>query len=201
MHILHVDSSILGDHSVSQQISGEIVARLAGEGDTVIERDLGRTPLPHLDLSNLPSAHPLAQQEGIAAPDRAEGDAVLREFLEADVVVVGAPMYNFGISSQLKAWVDRILVPGTTFRYGANGPEGLAGGKRVVVAAARGGFYGQGAPAASFEHMESYLRTVFAFIGITDLEVIVAEGLSGGAEQRASAVARASAAARELKAA
>jgi FMN-dependent NADH-azoreductase len=100
------------------------------------------------------------------------------------VIVIGAPMYNFTIPSQLKAWIDRIVVAGKTFRYGAAGPEGLVGDKRVIIAIARGGFYGEGAPAAVLEHLESYLRGVFGFIGVNAPEFIIAEGLQVGPEQR-----------------
>src|ERR1700712_5755937 len=100
---------------------------------------------------------------------------VLDEFLAADIVVVGAPMYNFTLPSQLKAWIDRVVVAGKTFRYGPQGAEGLAGNKRVIVAISRGGFSGPGTPAAALEHLESYLRGVFGFIGVTSLEFISAD--------------------------
>ena len=103
--------------------------------------------------------------------------------------------------SQLKAWIDRICVAGVTFAYGADGPKGLMSSKRVVLAPARGGSYGQGSPFAAFEHMETYLRTVFSFLGVTDIETIAVEGLAGGPDARASAMARAAAAAHELRAA
>ena len=116
---------------------------------------------------------------------------MLEEFLTADIVVIGAPMYNFTIPSQLKAWIDRILVAGKTFRYGATGPEGLAGNKRMIIAISRGGLYGSGAPAAVLEHLETYLRGVFGFIGVSNPELIVAEGLGLGPEQRAGSMQRA----------
>ena len=109
---------------------------------------------------------------------------MLEEFLSADTVVIGAPMYNFTLPSQLKAWIDRIVVAGKTFRYGASGPEGLAGNKRVIIAISRGGFYGPGAPAAALEHLETYLRGILGFIGVTSPEFIVAEGLLLGPDQR-----------------
>src|SRR6202012_1647604 len=102
----------------------------------------------------------------------AAGQAVLEEFLAADIVVLGAPMYNFTIPSQLKAWIDRIIVGGKTFKYGANGAEGLAGNKRLIVAISRGGFYGAGSPTAALEHLETYLRGVFGFIGIVNPDFI-----------------------------
>ncbi len=208
MKLLHVDSSILGANSVSRQLSHEVVDALAAADPTleVVTRDLAAHPLPHLDMANLPTSHPIAQaadKAAEAAPSaaRVESQAALDEFLAADIVVVGAPMYNFSVPSQLKAWIDRILVPGATFKYGANGPEGLVKGKRVVVVAARGGFYGQGSPYAAFQHLESYLESVFGFMGVTDLQVILAEGLSAGPDNRKNAVDAAVAAARELKAA
>jgi FMN-dependent NADH-azoreductase len=115
--------------------------------------------------------------------------------------VIGAPMYNFTLPSQLKAWIDRIVVMGKTVRYGAAGPEGLAGNKRVIIAISRGGFYGAGAPAAALEHVETYLRGIFGFIGVTNPEIIVAEGLQIGPEQREKAMQGALLAATTLRAA
>jgi len=168
--ILHIDSSISGDQSASRTITRSIVEQLT-DGD-VIYRDLVSEPLPHLTL------------------DAFADSSVLDEFLAADTVVIGAPMYNFTLPTQLKAWLDRILVAGKTFRYTENGPEGLAGGKRVIVALARGGFYDAGSPAASLEHLETYLRGVFNFIGI-EPEFVAADGLAVGSEQRESSVRQA----------
>ena len=195
MTILHLDSSILGDHSVSRKLSASVVARLlAGRpGERVIHRDLGATPVPHLSGATLAAAQSAAMEHAPeVAADLALGGAVLQEFLAADTVVIGVALYNFSVSSQLKAWIDRILIAGQTFRYGSDGrPVGLVGDKRAILAVARGGFYGPGAPAAAFEHAETYLRAALAFIGITDPEVVVAEGLAVGAEQRVAAVAAA----------
>ena len=123
------------------------------------------------------------------AQELAARQAVLDEFLAADVVVIGAPMYNFSVSSQLKAWIDHILVAGKTFSYGPNGPQGLAGGKRVIIIVSRGGYYGPDMPAAAGEHLDSYLRWVFGFIGITAPEIIVAEGIQVGPDHREKALA------------
>jgi FMN-dependent NADH-azoreductase len=120
-----------------------------------------------------------------------ESDKVLQEFLDADVVVIGAPMYNFGIPSQLKAWIDRIAIKGKTFAYSEYGPKGLAGGKTVIIASARGGFYGDGSPVAAWDHQESYLRTVFGFLGVTDVRFLRAEGLNVSPEQKEKAIAEA----------
>ena len=149
MKILHIDSSITGQHSVSRQLSAAIVRRLreANPGDTVAYRDLAAEPVPH-------------QSAGMAG-----ASPVLDEFLASDIVVIGAPMYNFGVPSQLKAWVDSLAVAGTTFSYGASGPQGLCGGKRIVVASSRGGIYSPPSPAAAMDHQESHLSSFFGFIG------------------------------------
>ena len=183
MKILHVDSSILGPRSVTRELSALIVKRLTGDVQRdVTYRDVVAENLPHFTALTAPNAHPLSKSapsvEAAHAAQRANSDAILTEFLEADTVVIGVPMYNFGLPSELKAWIDRILVPGTTFRYGANGPEGLAGGKRMILAIARGGEYGQDAAFASAEHAESFLRAAFGFIGLDTVEVVLAEGLS-----------------------
>ena len=163
MKILHIDTSIQGEGSASRRIAAEAVkALVAQQPDAqVTYRDLASEPLPHLTLPEF------------AAP---ESQAALAEFQAADVVVIGTGMYNFTVPSQLKAWIDRILVAGQTFRYTETGPEGLATGKRVIVGLARGGYYGEGTPAAALEHAETYLRGVFAFIGIDAIEVVTADG-------------------------
>lgn len=131
------------------------------------------------------------QLEPAMQSDLALGSEVLEEFLAADIVVLGIGLYNFGIPSQLKAWVDRLAIAGKTFRYTEKGPEGLAGGKRVILAIARGGFYGPGAPAAPLEHAETYLRGLFAFFGSPTVEVVIAEGLAAGPDARKLGIAHA----------
>jgi len=202
MKLLHIDSSVLGPHSVSRQVSAAIVDRLrkATPNLDVSYRDLTLTPLAHLSGSHL-AAGQGAVPEAALQPDIAAGQAVLEEFLATDIVVLGAPMYNFTIPSQLKAWIDRILVAGKTFKYGAEGVTGLAGNKRVIVAISRGGFYGAGTPTAVGEHLETYLRWVFGFIGVTNLEFISADGIQVGPEHREKAVADALKAASNLNAA
>lgn len=171
MTILHIDSSISGESSVSRTISGAIVERLVREnpGAKIVRRDLVSDPLPHLTIESFNDSE------------------VLDEFLAADTIVIGAPMYNFTLPTQLKAWLDRILIAGKTFRYTETGPEGLAGGKRVIVALARGGIYDSGSPAAALEHLETYLRGVFNFIGIAP-EFLAADGLNISPEQRQESV-------------
>lgn len=174
MKLLHIDSSILGQNSASRELSAAIVARrlAADPGLQVTYRDLTTSTLPHLSGGSL---------AGADAAEAAEAGALMDEFLAADVVVIGAPMYNFNIPSQLKAWIDRISVAGKTFHYTANGPEGLAGGKKVIVAGAYGGFHSGDAPS---NFIEPYLRFVFRFWGIDDVEFITAEGLAVSPEQR-----------------
>jgi FMN-dependent NADH-azoreductase len=200
MNLLHIDASVLGDHSVSRQVSAAAVAPLRAEHPTlsVTYRDLAAQPISHL------SGLHLAAAQGAAVPahiqeDHLAAQAALDEFLAADIVVIGAPMYNFTLPSQLKAWIDRILVAGKTFSYSAAGPKGLAGDKRVVIAISRGNFYN--AQNAAAEHLESYLRTVFGFIGVTNLEFIAADGVQVGPEHRERALKGALETAGQLRAA
>ncbi|MEO5625728.1 MAG: FMN-dependent NADH-azoreductase [Dokdonella sp.] len=187
MNLLHVDSSALGTYSVSRELSGAIVDAWM--------RTHPRTQVTYRDVAAQPLAHWTPATDG-SDPSVRVGAEVLEEFLAADVIVIGAPMYNFSIPSTLKAWIDRVAVAGKTFRYGANGPEGLAGGKRVILASSRGGFYGAGTPRAAFDFQEAYLRQVFGFLGVTDIEILRAEGVALGAEQKAQAIASAHAAIR-----
>jgi len=172
--ILHIDSSISGEQSATKALTRSIVDQLKNSqwGEEVVYRDLAANPLPHLTL------------------DAFADTTVLDEFLAADTVVIGAPMYNFTLPTQLKAWIDRLAVAGTTFRYTENGPEGLVKDKRVIIALARGGFYGEGSPAAGLEHLESYLRGLFNFIGI-EPEFVLAEGLAVSPEQRELSLSKA----------
>jgi FMN-dependent NADH-azoreductase len=170
MTILRIDSSITGETSVSRQLTSAILDRLIAQDPQVpvITRDLTAEPLDHLTLAAFADTQ------------------VLDEFLAADTIVIGAPMYNFGVPSQLKAWIDRIAVAGKTFRYGPDGrPEGLAGGKRVIVAISRGGFYDDG---NAMEHVETYLRGIFGFIGVTP-EFVHADGIAVSPEQREAGIA------------
>ncbi|QOZ76620.1 FMN-dependent NADH-azoreductase [Bradyrhizobium sp. CCBAU 53351] len=202
MKLLHLDSSVLGPHSVSRQVSAAIVDRLrqATPSLEVVYRDLTQTPLAHLSGSHLAAAQG-APAPAELGPDLAASAAALDEFLAADIVVIGAPMYNFTIPSQLKAWIDRVLVAGKTFKNDANGPQGLAGAKRVIVAISRGGYYGAGSPAAALEHLETYLRGVFGFMGIQTPEFIIADGIQVGPEHREKSIASALQAATSLRAA
>ena len=212
MKLLHIDSSISGDQSISRRLSASAVARLkeTSPGLVVTYRDLAATPVPHLSPSiyfaKLKMLHDTgalsgeigekiaaavqggAQLEPSAQAEFGETSAALDEFVAADVVVIGAPMYNFGVPSQLKAWIDCLAAPGRTFRYSAAGVEGLCGGKKVIIASSRGGFYAAPSPMALMDHQESFLTGFFGFIGITDITFVRAEGVSLGPEQRQRAI-------------
>ena len=167
MNILHLDSSILGTGSITRPLGQRLAQRLKDRlpGSRLSYRDLAADPIPHL------TGEALVAQSGDDLSD------VMAEFLAADVVVIGAPMYNFSISSQLKAWIDRIAVAGKTFAYSPGGPVGLAGGKKVYIVSGRGTAFA-GSPIEHWDFQEPYLRTVFAFIGITDVTFIRAEGVA-----------------------
>jgi FMN-dependent NADH-azoreductase len=193
MRLLHIDASIQGANSASRRLSAAVVERLrkAVPDIEITYRDLAAEPLSHLSGEHLAAARGAVPESPALQQDLAASQAALEVFLAADTVVIGAPMYNFTIPTQLKAWIDRILVAGKTFRYGATGPEGLAGNKRIIIAISRGGLYGAGAPAAVLEHLETYLRGVFGFIGVSNPELIVAEGLLLSPELREGSMQRA----------
>lgn len=194
MKLLHVDSSILGTHSVSRQLTAEIVASwLKSHPNTTVE---------HLDLATDAPNHFSADAIGIkvgvqAEPTEAQryengvSEQLVEQFLAADVIVVGAPFYNFGIPTQLKAWIDRLAQAGRTFKYTEQGPVGLAGGKTVIVASTRGGMYSTSEGGQAMEHQESYLKVIFGFFGITDVRIVRAEGLSMGEAPKAEGLANA----------
>lgn len=188
MNILHLDSSITGENSASRALTAAVVRELtdADPAARVTYRDLVADPLDHLTLPGF----------GTAA-----SQAALAEFQAADVIVIGAAMYNFTVPTQLKAWFDRVLIAGQTFRYTENGPVGLAGDKQVIVVLARGGLYGEGAPQRAIEHAERYIADVLAFIGITEPRFVIAEGLALGDDARAAALEAALGTVREIGAA
>lgn len=184
MKLLHIDSAATGAASVTRELTAAIVARWqdAVPGLSVTYRDLDAEPLPHLTGPVLAKADPAIAEAG---------ERALQQFLDSDVIVIGAPMYNFSVPSTLKAWIDRVAVSGRTFRYTEKGPEGLAKGKRIVIASGRGGFYGDNSPA---DFQEAYLRQLFGFLGVTDIELIRAEGVAYSPQHHADALASAKAA-------
>lgn len=191
MKLLHIDSSILGDNSASRQLSAEVVKawQTAQPGVEVTYRDLASDAINHFSGATLGALSTAAELRDAAQKHEAELSAVsLAEFLAADAVVVGAPMYNFTIPTQLKAWIDRIAVAGQTFRYSEAGPEGLCGNKKVIIVSTAGGLHaGQASGAAH----EGYLKLLFGFLGITDIEVVRAEGLAYGDDVRSKAMSEA----------
>jgi FMN-dependent NADH-azoreductase len=189
--VLVINSSAAREGSVSRALVEDAVAGIldANPFATVVRRDLGETPVPHLTVATLDGVRGTPSTDAQRAA-RALSDELLAELRAADTIVIGAPMYNFSLPSQLKAWIDRVAVAGKTFRYSENGPEGLAKGKKVIVASTRGGHYSAG-PAAVLDHQESYLSAVLGFLGITDIEFVRAEGLNLGAESKQSAISEA----------
>lgn len=192
-NILHIDASILGDHSASRALTADIVAQLQAlhPGAQVTRRDLASEPLMHLS-----AAHLAVFQGGTAtsyelAHDVASGSACIDELFAADIVVIGAPMYNFSVPSQLKAWFDRVSVAGRTFRYTASGPEGLVQGKQVYVASTRGGVHSPGNPSAGMDHQETYVQSLLGFLGMKKVTIVRAEGLSLGEAAKAESLAQA----------
>ena len=202
MKLLHVDSSALGANSVSRQLSQRIVAqwRAAHPGTVVEYLDLAVDAPTHLSSDSL-GFRMAPDAEGLSEVQRRENqisEQLVSQFLAADVVVVGAPMYNFSIPTQLKAWIDRIAQAGRTFTYTDKGPQGLAGGKKVVIASSRGGVYSSSPAMAGLDHQESYLKTIFGFFGITDIQFVRAEGIAMGDAAKAQALSAANVAIKAL---
>ncbi len=193
--LLHIDSSILGGNSVSRQLTAQIVAswRAAHPATQVTYLDLAVDTPSHLSADSLGFRMPAgtATLSETAQRENAISEALVSQFLAADVVVIGAPLYNFSIPTQLKAWIDRIAQAGRTFTYTDKGPVGLAGGKTIIVASTRGGMYSTSDAGNAMEHQESYLKTIFGFFGVTDVRFVRAEGLAMGEAGKAAALASA----------
>ncbi len=199
-NVLFVTSSPRAWQSYSHQVARGIVddLKIQDPDVQVVVRDVGRQPLPHPSDDYASSrALPPDKRDQAAARALALSDALVDELAKADVVVIAAPMHNFGIPSALKAWIDHIVRPGRTFSYSAQGPRGLLEGKKVVLVLARGGVYASG-PMQAFDFQEPYLRTVLGFIGMTDIEVVRLEGLALGDEAVRAALASGAAQAGEL---
>ncbi len=180
--ILHINSSVRNNGSISRKVTEEFLNKWKAKelGATVVNRDLAANPLPHLTEETLgafftPAENRTPEQAKIAALS----ESLVQELFDADVIVIGAPMYNFSITSGLKAWVDQVARAGVTFKYGESGPVGLLTGKKVFIFTTSGGVYSQG-PAAAMDFAGTYLRTVLGFIGLTDVTVVQSEGLAMG---------------------
>lgn len=195
MKLLHVDSSINGKHSNSRKLSQATVTQWIGNhpATQVDYLDLASETPNHLSRHALgfrlpPSDAALSQEQN---HENQVSETLVSQFLEADVIVLGVPLYNFSIPSQLKSWIDRLAQAGRTFRYTESGPIGLAGDKTIIVALTRGGVYSDSEAGQAMEHQESYLKTVFGFFGVTDVRVIRAEGTDLGPDSRARAIEQA----------
>lgn len=191
--LLHVDSAITGEQSVSRQLTARTVAAWVAThpGTEVQYLDLATHTPPHLSADALGFRTGQAAATEVQRQENALSETLVSQFLAADVIVIGAPLYNFSIPSQLKAWIDRLAQAGRTFKYSDKGPVGLAGGKTVIVAITRGGVYSNSEAGRAMEHQESYLRTLFGFLGITDLRVVRAEGVAMGPDAKAQALSTA----------
>ena len=194
--VLHVDSSPLGERSISRKLTARTLAELeAAHGELhVITRDLGTTPMPHLDGVTLGSfiTPPDQRSPELRAAARLSDEAI-DELIAADTIVIGAPMWNFGIPSTLKAWIDHVVRAGRTFKYGPQGPEPLLPpGKKLIIVSSRGGIYSDG-PMKLMDYQETYLRAVFGFLGLVDLAFVRAEGIAMGPDALAAALASAEA--------
>ena len=200
MKLLHIDSSILGTHSVSRQLSADTVAAWAKShpGTQVDYLDLATNAPAHLGADALGFRTGQAAETEAQRNENAVSEALVSQFLAADVVVIGAPLYNFTVPTQLKAWIDRIAQIGRTFKYTDKGAVGLAGGKTVIVALSRGGFYSTSDAGRAAEHQETYLQTVMGFMGITDVRFVRAEGIGMGPDAKAQALAAAGTEIRQL---
>ncbi|KAB8041335.1 FMN-dependent NADH-azoreductase [Janthinobacterium aquaticum] len=188
--VLYINSSVRSNGSLSRQLSGELVAKLAAQGNTIVERDLAAQPVPHLTEAMMGAFFtPVEQRSAEAAATIALSDTLVDELLAADVLVLAAPMYNFSVPSTLKAWIDHIARAGRTFQYTATGPVGLATGKKAYIFTASGGVYSEG-PAAAYDHLSTYLRAALGFLGITDITFVQAEGVAMGEDAVAATLAK-----------
>jgi FMN-dependent NADH-azoreductase len=187
--VLHLNTSLFGENGQSSRLAGEISRSLAqASGARVVVRDLAREPVPHLTAERFAAfGKPAADRTVDEQRHVAESDALIDELRRADVLVLGLPMYNFGVPSTLRAYFDHVARAGVTFRYTSDGPEGLLTGKKAYVVATRGGQYA----GTTADLQSAYVRQFLAFIGIRDVEFIYAEGLALGAEQRERAIAAA----------
>jgi FMN-dependent NADH-azoreductase len=182
MKLLHIDSSLLGPNSVSRGLTAGIVARETAlhPGLEITYLDLAATAPAHLSPAHIGAMFGVAPTDAAVVADIAATAPFIDQLFATDILVIGAPMYNFTLPSQLKAWIDRILVTGKTFKYGADGvPVGLIPpGKKIYIASARGGVYSGASPVDFLDHQETLLKAALSFIGLTDITIIRAEGVA-----------------------
>jgi len=196
--VLVVTSSALAEHSVSSELVRDVVdgLRRRDPSTRLVVRDLGANPIPHLTTDAATAIRGEPSNEAQARV-RALSDELIGEVQAADILVMGVPMYNFGIPSTLKAWFDHVLRSGATFRYTESGPEGLVKGKRAILVLAKGGYYSDG-PMQIMDSQEPHVRSMLNFIGVTDIHYIRAEKLALGPQEREKSIIAAKAAIGEL---
>lgn len=191
-NVLYINSSVRTSGSLSRQLSSEFVSKwkAAHPADTVVERDLASNPVPHLTEEMMGAFFTPAEQRSAEQAQTVKlSDTLVDEVEAADIIVIGAPMYNFSVPSTLKAYIDHIARAGRTFKYGANGPEGQLKNKKVYVFTASGGVYSEG-PASGYDFLATYLRAVLGFLGITDISFVRAEGVAMGEQALADTLAK-----------
>ncbi len=190
-NVLIVDSAATGEASVTRRLTRELEAVLRGRGPVrIVHRDVGSNPVPHLTAETTPAIRGAEAETEAARDALALSDALIAELKAADLIVIGAPMYNFGIASTLKAWFDHVLRAGITFRYSEAGPEGLLKGKKTIVIESRAGLYSSG-PSAAMDSQEPHLRTLLGFMGLDGATFVRVEKLAFGPEQAAASIAEA----------
>lgn len=190
-NVLIVDSAATGEASVTRRLTGELEAILRGRGPVrIVHRDVGTHPIPHLTAQTTPAIRGAEAETDAARDAIVLSDALIAELKAADLIVIGAPMYNFGMPSTLKAWFDHVARAGITFRYSEAGPEGLLKGKKTIVIESRAGLYSSG-PSAAMDSQEPHLRTLLGFMGLDDLTFVRVEKLAFGPEQAAASIAEA----------
>lgn len=189
MNILHIDASASdAAASHSRRLSAALVQKLkaANPGASVVYRDVAADRLPHVDMTIRQAWAPEGEKDASLTATATRSRAMVEELKAADIVVIGSPMYNFTVPSTLKAWIDHVAIAGQTFQYTASGPKGLLNAK-AYLALSSGGIYSQG-PSASAEHLATYLKSLLGFLGISDVEVVRAEGVAYGPEQDKAAM-------------
>ena len=188
--ILVIDSAATGAASVSRRLTQALTRAIAARepGARIIRRDIGAEPVPHLTEATVGAIRGARPDSDAARRALALSDSLIGELRAADLIVIGAPMYNFGMPSTLKAWFDHVLRAGITFRYSAEGPEGLVKEKKAIVVESRAGYYSDG-PAAAMDSQEPHLRTLLGFMGVTDVTFVRAEKLAFGPEAAEEAIA------------
>ncbi len=195
MKILYVSVSPMGDKSITRLLASKLISDIKKKHShtTVVERDLNKTAIPHLSVDVISAfMTPPDKRDAKANELLTLSDALVKEIFDANLIIIASPMWNFGVPSVLKAWIDNICRAGITFKYTQTGPVGLINGKKAIVISARGGIYSEG-ESKIFEHEESHLDSVLKFLGITNTQLVHAEGVAYGEEASKNAITKAEA--------